>query len=166
MPPYLFWTFSALLLVFALLVILLRNPVSSAMSLVVSFAGLAALFVSLNAYFLGIIQILVYAGAVMVLFLFIIMLLDLKAEKARKINWVAMFGGGLVACIFAGLTLKVIGSMPAGAQAMPAMAEGVSDTREIGMTLFTDFNLQLQIIGALVLVATIGVIILSKKELK
>ncbi len=155
-----------MLLVFALLVILLRNPVSSAMSLVVSFVGLAALFISLDAYFLGIIQILVYAGAVMVLFLFIIMLLDLKTEKARKINWFSMLGGGLVAAGFAFIAIKVIAAMPAGSRGMPALTEEVNDTREIGFTLFTDYNLQLQIIGALVLVATIGVIILSKKELK
>ena len=79
---------------FAASVVINRNPVSSALSLVVSFVGLAALFIMLNAYFIGIIQILVYAGAVMVLFLFIIMLLDLKAEKRRELNLVA-FGGGI-----------------------------------------------------------------------
>ena len=68
------------------MVVLNRNPVASALSLVVSFLALAALYVSLDAYFIGVIQILVYAGAVMVLFLFIIMLLDLKAESRRRMS--------------------------------------------------------------------------------
>ena len=74
------------MLFFGGMVVLNRNPVASALSLVVCFLALAALFVSLDAYFIGVIQILVYAGAVMVLFLFIIMLLDLKAEVRRRTN--------------------------------------------------------------------------------
>src|SRR5678810_709154 len=93
MSPILFWVFALLMLVFAVSVVINRNPVASALSLVVSFIGLAALFMSLNAYFIGIIQVLVYAGAVMVLFLFIIMLLDLRAEEGRQINWLASAGG-------------------------------------------------------------------------
>ncbi len=87
MSPFLFWIFALLTLIFGAAVVINRNPVASALSLVVSFLGLAALFMSLNAYFIGIIQVLVYAGAVMVLFLFIIMLLNLRAEEARRINW-------------------------------------------------------------------------------
>ena len=67
----LFYVFSALMLGFGLMVIVCRNPVSSALSLVISFLGLAALFITLNAYFIGVIQVLVYTGAVMVLFLFL-----------------------------------------------------------------------------------------------
>src|SRR5919198_3273705 len=97
MSPLLFWVFALLMLVFGASVVVNRNPVASALSLVVSFLGLAALFVSLDAFFIGVIQVLVYAGAVMVLFLFIIMLLDLKAEQRRKMNWVAFAGGFVVA---------------------------------------------------------------------
>ena len=85
------------MLVFGAAVVLNRNPVASALSLVVCFMGLSALFMSLDAFFIGIMQILVYAGAVMVLFLFIIMLLDLRAEERRKINFVAVAGGVAVA---------------------------------------------------------------------
>src|SRR3982750_78676 len=100
MSPILFWSFALLMLVFGAAVVINRSPVASALSLVVSFLGLAALFMSLDAYFIGIIQVLVYAGAVMVLFLFIIMLLDLRAEERRKINAVAVVGGGGVALTF------------------------------------------------------------------
>src|ERR1700687_300176 len=98
MPAYLFWPFALLMLVFGGDgVVVNRNPVASALNLVVSFLGLAALFMSLDAYFIGIIQVLVYAGAVMVLFLFIIMLLDLRAEEGRQVSWLALIGGIAVA---------------------------------------------------------------------
>ncbi len=100
MSPVLFWIFASLMLVFGAAVVVNRNPVASALSLVVSFIGLAALFMSLDAYFLGIIQVLVYAGAVMVLFLFIIMLLNIRAEERRRINWVTSAAGIAVALAF------------------------------------------------------------------
>ena len=106
------------MLVFGAAVIINRNPVASALSLVVSFLGLAALFMSLDAFFIGIIQVLVYAGAVMVLFLFIIMLLDLRAEERRKINFVAFAGGAAVAVIFFGQLYLVIGQLRAGETAL------------------------------------------------
>src|SRR6202040_1273970 len=93
MSAFLFWFFAFVMLVFGAAVIINRNPIASALSLVISFMGLSALFMSLDAFFIGIIQVLVYAGAVMVLFLFIIMLLDLRTEQLRKINWVASAGG-------------------------------------------------------------------------
>src|ERR1700716_747009 len=96
MSAFLFWVFALMMLIFGAAVIINRNPVASALSLVVSFLALAALFISLDAFFIGIIQVLVYAGAVMVLFLFIIMLLDLRAEKRRKMNVVAFAGGSAV----------------------------------------------------------------------
>ncbi len=111
MSPFLFWIFALLMLVFGAAVVINRNPVASALSLVVSFLGLAALFMSLDAYFIGIIQVLVYAGAVMVLFLFIIMLLDLRAEEERRINWVASVGGIAVALILLIQILLVIGHL-------------------------------------------------------
>jgi NADH-quinone oxidoreductase subunit J len=83
MPSYLFWLFSTIMLIGGVAVIAFRNPVSSALSVVTCFVGLAGLFIGLSAFFVGIIQILVYTGAVMVLFLFIIMLLDLKDEQKR-----------------------------------------------------------------------------------
>ena len=167
MSPFLFWCFALLMLVFGLAVVLNRNPVASALNLVVCFLGLAALFMSLNAFFVGIIQILVYAGAVMVLFLFIIMLLDLRAEKLRKINWIATAGGLAVAIVFLVQVLSVIGRFePARHPFPPLSAATADDVRGIGIRLFESYNLPFQIIGVLVLVATIGVVVLSKRELR
>jgi NADH-quinone oxidoreductase subunit J len=155
------------MLAFALGVIFMRNPVSSAMCLVVSFVGLAALFFLLDAYFIGIIQVLVYAGAVMVLFLFIIMLLDIKAEERRRMNLPTVIGGGVVILSFVGILVKVIHSSADFFEIKPVLDHpAVNDVKAIGARLFTDFNLPFQIIGVLLLVATIGVVVLSKKELK
>jgi len=170
MNAILFWFFAAIMLGFACAVVANRNPVASALSLVVSFIGLAALFVLLDAYFLGAIQVLVYAGAVMVLFLFIIMLLDLKAEERRKFNKLAVGGGALVSLAFAAQVAGVLAKFPKGNQPFPALklppGETLNDIQKVGDTLFSQHTLALQIVGVLLLVATIGVIVISKRELK
>ena len=167
MPAFLFWTFAAFTLVFGAAVVINRNPIASALSLVLSFLGLAALFMSLDAFFIGIIQVLVYAGAVMVLFLFIVMLLDLRAEERRKINGVAFAGGLVVALAFLVQIFMVVDQLRGAREQFPALPVGrTDDVRDIGLLLFSDYNLPFQIIGVLVLVATIGVIVLSKRELR
>ena len=182
MPPFLFYLFSAVAVLGALGVVINRNPVSGAFSMVGSFLGVAALFIGLNAYFIGIIQILVYAGAIMVLFLFIIMLLDLKAEKGKKFRYSTVWTGAIVAFAFAGLAGVVLGKYTEGNEPMPpltpqivATGEGTAadaaavprrdDVKDLGKVLFTEFNFPLQIMGVLLLVATVGVVVLSKKEL-
>jgi NADH-quinone oxidoreductase subunit J len=166
MSPFLFYFFSFLMLLFGAAVVLNRNPIASALSLVICFMGLSALFMSLDAFFIGIIQVLVYAGAVMVLFLFIIMLLDLRAEKLRKVNYVAVAGGSAVAIVFFLQIYLVVRQLSAAQQPFPALAARTDDVHNIGALLFTNFNLPFQIIGVLVLVATIGVVVLSKRELR
>jgi NADH-quinone oxidoreductase subunit J len=165
MSPFLFWVFALMTLTFGAAVVLNRNPVASALSLVVSFLGLSALFVSLDAYFVGIIQVLVYAGAVMVLFLFIIMLLNLQAKERHRINWLAAAGGVGVALILLIQVVFTIRHFEAARQTFPALsASTIDDVRNIGELLFRNYNLPLQIVGVLVLVATIGVVLLSKRE--
>ena len=146
MPSYLFWLFATVMLIGGAAVIAFRNPVSSALSVVTCFVGLAGLFIGLSAFFVGVIQILVYTGAVMVLFLFIIMLLDLKDEEKRAKG---------IAPLAAGVGLVIATSLTAGR---------LPDVQLIGHTLFTQYNLPLQILGVLLLVATIGVVALSKKQ--
>jgi NADH-quinone oxidoreductase subunit J len=167
MPPWLFWMFALLMLVFGVAVVINRNPVASALSLVVSFLVLAALFVSLNAYFIAVIQVLVYAGAVMVLFLFIIMLLDLRAERIRRINWPATTGGIAVAIAFLIQIFYVIGRFKPAQQTFPPLtASKIDDVHNVGRLLFDHYNLPFQVIGVLVLVASVGVIVLSTRELR
>jgi NADH-quinone oxidoreductase subunit J len=167
MPAYLFWIFAAMMLVFGVAVILNRNPVASALSLVLCFLGLSALFMSLDAFFIGIIQVLVYAGAVIVLFLFILMLLDLRAEELRKIHVISVVGGGLVAFALFVQIFLVVTQLRASSQPFPPLASPrADDVRQIGLLLFSNYNLPFQIIGVLVLVVTIGVVVLSKRELR
>ncbi|MGC3991072.1 MAG: NADH-quinone oxidoreductase subunit J [Chthoniobacteraceae bacterium] len=162
----LFWIFAALMLGFGIAVIANRSPVASALCLVMSFLGLAALFVMLDAFFIGTVQILVYAGAVMVLFLFIIMLMDMKAEKRRKIRPLALIGSVVIVIAFVAQLRSVLDELPAGNQPFAPLSAQVDDVKAVGEKLFTLYTLPFQVIGTLILVASIGVVVLSKKELK
>jgi NADH-quinone oxidoreductase subunit J len=165
MSPFLFWIFAVLTVIFGAAVILNRNPVASALCLVVSFLGLSALFMSLDAFFIGIVQVLVYAGAVMVLFLFIIMLLDIRVEERRRINWLAAMGGAGVSVILLIQICVVIKHFQSARHIFPPLATPTTDdVWNIGRLLFTNYNLPFQIIGVLVLVATIGVVLLGRRE--
>jgi NADH-quinone oxidoreductase subunit J len=167
MSPLLFWIFVVIMLFFGGAVVLNRNPVASALSLVVSFLALASLYVSLDAYFIGVIQILVYAGAVMVLFLFIIMLLDLRAESRRRMNFPAVCGGFIVIILFIKVLADVCYGFEGGNAKFPPISQGPQgDVWHVGMVLFQQYNIPLQVVGTLILVASIGVVILSKRELK
>jgi len=162
-----YWFFSTLTVAFGATAILLRNPVSCAMSLAVCFISLAALFISLDATLIGIMQVLVYAGAVMVLFLFIIMLLDLRMEKSRRLNFGATLGGGLVIAAFLSMLVKVVLSDPGFAKPLPPLATPAPDNvRMIGLTLFHSYALPFEAIGVLLLSATVGVIVLSRRTLR
>lgn len=166
MQDILFYIVAFLTLVFGFLVVLnpfSRNPVTSAMFLVLTIASLAGLFVLLHAFFLAAVQILVYAGAVMVLFLFVIMLLDLKAEERQRptvlrlLTGLVAVGAILFAFLHSALDL-----------APPAYSSSDLDggTRALGNLLFRDYLLPFEILSVLLLVAIVGVVLLSKKELK
>ncbi len=162
----LFWIFSVLMLGFGIGVIVNRSPVASALCLVMSFLGLSALYVTLDAFFIGTIQILVYAGAVMVLFLFIIMLMDMKAECRRKLRPLALAGGAFVTIAFIFELTSVLDKMPGGNQPFVPLSAPVDDVKAVGAELFSHYTLPFQVIGTLILVASVGVVVLSKKELK
>jgi NADH-quinone oxidoreductase subunit J len=162
----LFYIFAALTLLCGFLVVanpFSRNPVTSAMFLVLTIVCLAGLFVLLHAFFLGAVQILIYAGAVMVLFLFVIMLLDLREEERRRVRRLGLVGGGAAAVALAALLRAAIHSAPAAAGNAPAV-EG--STERLGTLLFTRYLLPFEIVSVLLLVAMVGVVLLSKKELK
>ncbi|HYG34155.1 MAG TPA: NADH-quinone oxidoreductase subunit J [Clostridia bacterium] len=162
----LFYIFAFLTLVCGFLVVLnpfSRNPVTSAMFLVLTIASLAGLFVLLHAFFLAAIQVLVYAGAVMVLFLFVIMLLDLKAEERQKIKvFSAVAGIVSVGTILFVFLQSLFRSPPASGQT-PSL-EG--STIPLGQLLFREYLLPFEIVSVLLLVAMVGVILLSKRDLK
>ena len=162
----LFYAFAGLTLLFGFLCVanpLSRNPVTSAMFLVLTIVSMAGLFVLLNAFFLAAVQILVYAGAVMVLFLFVIMLLDLQEEERRRLNRVALGLGGVAILGLAGILVRAMTSGTAKEAATPTV-EG--STAELGRILFRSYLLPFEIVSVLLLVAMVGVILLSKKELK
>jgi NADH-quinone oxidoreductase subunit J len=162
-----FYIFAFLTLICGVLVVanpFSRNPVTSAMFLVLTIASMAGLFVLLHAFFLAAVQVLVYAGAVMVLFLFVIMLLDVKEEERRKIRLFGLAAGvasvGTIAAIFMSLIWK---GKP-GAQLAAATLQG--ETAPLGKVLFTQYLLPFEILSILLLAAMVGVILLSKKEIK
>jgi NADH-quinone oxidoreductase subunit J len=164
MADSLFYIFAALTLICGAFVIINKNPINSAMCLVLSIGSMAGLFVLLNAYFLGAVQVLVYAGAVMVLFLFVIMLLDLKEEQRRKMN---LFGAITGVISVAAIGLIFYKALRDGASSLPNSSPGaVGSTVDLGRMLFTDYLLPFEILSILLLVAMVGTILLSKKDLK
>jgi NADH-quinone oxidoreductase subunit J len=134
------------------------------MFLVLTIVCLAGLFVLLHAFFLAAVQILVYAGAVMVLFLFVIMLLDLKSEERRKIKAFGIIGGIVSVGALIGIFIKSLAATRPGL-ALPA-PEQVGDTASLGTALFTEYLLPFEIVSVLLLVAVVGVVLLSRKDLK
>ena len=167
LPDLLFYVFAGLTLLCGLLVVVnpfSRNPVTSAMFLVLTIVSMAGLFVLLHAFFLAAVQVLVYAGAVMVLFLFVIMLLNVKEEEARMLKKVSL-GLGIVAVgsVLAIIVRSVLSGTQASAVASPTWEGG---TKELGQALFERFLLPFEVLSLLLLVAMVGVIILSKKELQ
>lgn len=159
-----FYIFSFLTLLCGMLVITRRNPVGSALCLVLTIVSLAGLFVLLRAFFLAAVQILVYAGAVMVLFLFVIMLLDLREETRRKINKLRFTAGVLAVFAVVAIVVNVIWSANPGVGLNAPALTGA--TAPLGRSLFTNFLLPFEILSLLLLVAMLGVILLSKKDLK
>ena len=109
MPSFFFYLFSLLAVAGALSLVCFRNPVSSALSMVGFFVGLAALFFGLNAYFVGIMQILVYAGAIMVLFIFIIMLLDLNNEEKVRFRSASLVAGFAIPLVLVAQLVGLLG---------------------------------------------------------
>ena len=190
MPTILFYLFAILMIAGGVCVVVLKNPVSSAMGMIGSFIGLAALLIGLNSYFVGTLQVLVYAGAIMVLFIFIIMLLDLKKEEGKEFSNSSIGAGVIIPLLFVLITIPVYQSVsddfskldkkalasvvteqklptsevPENSGIRAKLLKGqLPDVNLIGQKLFTDYNFPLQVVGVLLLVATVGCVTLSKK---
>lgn len=166
LAPSLFFLFAALAVATALGTLLARSPVNSALSLIVNLLAIACLYLTLNAAFIGIVQVLVYAGAIMVLFLFVIMLLNLESMpmlEALDKRLLAGYGAGtLVLAGLAYLLAEGLGGLPRLQVAETAAATGTA--RVIARHLFTTYALPFELIGLLLLAATVGALLLAKKH--
>lgn len=164
MQEILFYIFSALTLLCGLLVVFnpfSRNPVTSAMFLVLTIISMSGLFVLLQAFFLAAVQILVYAGAVIVLFLFVIMLLDVKEEERRRYQ---KFGTILGFAAVGGLAALIINTIHQSGVGQTLTSSGTGETKPLGKLLFTEYLLPFEIVSVLLLVAMVGCILLSKRD--
>lgn len=169
MEAILFYGLAAIMVVSSLMVILRKNPVHSALFLVLTFLCLAVLYLLLNAQFIAAIQVIVYAGAIMVLFIFVIMLLNLESEVASKSGhglqkfWAMVISIVLAISFVSIMTVKVF----TGEKGIftPETVNAAGNSEVIGRLLFTEFLLPFEITSVLLLAAIIGAIVLAKKKL-
>jgi NADH-quinone oxidoreductase subunit J len=168
-----FYVLSAFILGFAVLVITARNTVHSVLFLVLNFLCVAALYVVLTAEFLAVIQVLVYAGGIVVLYLFVVMLVNLKRppethQDPRRHARLGLILSGIVlfelaAVVGYGIARGEPSVTPAAAGSAPAGLQG--NTEQLGWLLYTDYLVPFEVASMLLLVAMIGAIILAKREL-
>lgn len=169
---FLFWFLAIVTLASGLSVVLMSNPIYSALSLAMTMVGVSALFVTLNAYFIAGVQLIVYAGAVMVLFVMVIMLFDLRGELASfsrgkftgavKIASVGLLAGLVVGAInetiSSGLIVEKIGENPV------LVGEGMETTKALGSILFSKYIFGFEALGVLLLVIAVGAVALARSK--
>jgi NADH-quinone oxidoreductase subunit J len=164
-----FWFFSAVLIFAALRVITARNPVHAALFLVLAFCTAAGLWIQLEAEFLGITLVLVYVGAVMVLFLFVVMMLDINIEKLREGFWSYLPVGATVALLMVAEMALVLTGPWFGLEDAPrpaASPAGYSNTKELGRLLYTDYVYPFELAAVILLVAIVAAIALTLRRRK
>ncbi len=159
----LFYLFAAVAVLAALNVVLQRTPVYSALSLIVVLCALAGVYLLLEAEFLAVIQIIVYAGAIMVLFVFVIMLLNAGHEapshRSRMAKWL---GAPLIGAFLGEMLMIIWDQFPPGSSPAPASLDG--SPAAIGNLLFRNYALPFEVTSILILVAVLGAVVLAKKE--
>jgi NADH-quinone oxidoreductase subunit J len=164
-----FWVLAALAVAASLGVVGQRNPMHSVMLLIVSFGALAGLYVLLDAPFTAVTQIIIYAGAIMVLFLFVVMLLNAPREEAPPPTVAAVLGptgmrlGAVLSVIFAAQVVWVLSRIGTGYFAEGEAAAEVSSVRLIGQVMFTRHAFAFEATSILVLVAMVGAIVIARK---
>jgi NADH-quinone oxidoreductase subunit J len=159
--------FAAILVVSSLLVILHRNPLTSALFLVLAFCSLAAIYLLLHAEFIGLVQVVVYAGAIMVLFLFVVMYLNLSHDVESGATIVLRRGLGwlLGAALVTEGALLIAGRLAPGPATPAALAGAVAEpgnTQQVGLLLYTRYLFPFEITSMILLVAMIGVIVIAR----
>lgn len=170
---FLFWFLAVVTVISAFTVILVPNPIYSALSLAMTMVGVSAIFVTLNAFFLAGVQLIVYAGAVMVLFVMVIMLFDLKHELqaftrgkvtgAVKVACVGMLAGLVVGAIYMSST-SLIQAPPLAAAADAANVVGADNSKKLGQLLFSKYLFGFEALGVLLLVVAVGAVALSRSK--
>jgi len=167
LPLILFYFFGAILVLSALAVIVSRNPVYSALGLVLCFVTSAAIWLLIEAEFLALVLVLVYVGAVMVLFLFVVMMLDIDLEELRagftRFAWLGWMVAGVIVLEIAGVVLtRQLGiDVTRGAAALPA---GYSNTEELGALLYSRYAYPFEIAAMVLLVAIVAAIALTLRH--
>lgn len=163
MREYIFYFLALVSIISALMVVFSRNPIHSVLYLVVCFFSIAGHYLLLNAQFLAVVHVIIYAGAIMVLFLFVIMLLNLNKEsephKPAIIKFASVISGCLLVLVLVAALLNIdppVGSHPT--------LHNVGMVKDLGKYLFTDFLLPFEISSVLFLSAMVGVVLISKKE--
>jgi len=164
MSNYIFYFLSFLAVLSALMVVVAKNPIHSVLYLIVTFFAIAGHYIMLNAQFLFAVHLIVYAGAIMVLFLYVIMMLNLNSEvephKSKWLKLAATIAGGSLMIIMVGALKGTELSGPVGA------GTDIGTVRSLGMTLYKDFMLPFEISSILFLAAMVGSVMLGKKEIK
>jgi NADH-quinone oxidoreductase subunit J len=163
-PVFLFYFCAALALASALGMLLnVRNTVAAAMSLVVTMVALAAIYVLLEAHLVAVIQIMVYAGAIVVLFLFVVMLLNLRSDSfpPGRQRLLKLAGALIGVVTVAGLLRGLAGHVPPA----PALPAGYGSYRQVGIALYTDYVLLVEMASLLLLAAIVGALILAKRKI-
>lgn len=171
MTTVLFWFFSGTSIGAALVCVTRRSPVASALWLVLSMFALAGIYVLLDAQFIAAVQVMVYAGAIMVLFLFVIMLLNLGHETSTDmLGWPGRIFGGLLATVLVAELWVIRNLVPAAELRLPEGAMGIAADESgvvqmIGLPLFQRYIVPFEVTGVLLLAATAGAIVLAKRRL-
>jgi NADH-quinone oxidoreductase subunit J len=163
-----FYTFAVITVLAGLSVITARNPVHAALFLVLAFCSAAGVWILLEAEFLAITLVLVYVGAVMVLFLFVVMMLDINIEKLREGFWRWFPFGGVLAAIMVGQMIWVLGSRQTsetGAHVLKHSAS-YSNTKELGRLIYVDYVYPFELAAVLLLVAIVAAIALTLRRRK
>jgi NADH-quinone oxidoreductase subunit J len=164
----LFFILAGLMILSAIGVVVVQHPVRSAMCLVMTLFLLAVFFIFLDADFVAALQVVVYAGAIMVVFLFVIMLLNLQQDQPEAIpgrrGFAALVGASVFALILL-LLLRRAGTLLPGPGMTTEVAAGFGTTESVGLRLFTEYLLQFEITGLLMLASVIGAVVLAKRKI-
>lgn len=161
----LFWFLSALALFSALMVLISKNPVHSVLWLIVVFFAISGHYILLNAQFLAIVNLIVYAGAIMVLFLFVIMLMNLNSDTEPQRNSLIKLSGVVAGCLLLTVMISAVRSAGEINNSKAIMNEGdIGLIQNLGKVLFTQYAVPFEISSVLFLSAMVGAVVIGKKE--